>query len=183
VLVEHQHALLAGEQLAPGGPAQGNWFTEYISGGFGSNYLGPGGWRSSQPYYGLYGPYPTPQTAALFGATNSPYDPFTTQMLAFSGAGATNQTTGLSALQYGGQFANLNRTGLAPFLGLNLNTLQRLGIGTLGPNAYSIAGQNFPFATPNDPNVLTLAALFGGNVPPGFYLPTTGAQFGSGLGQ
>jgi hypothetical protein len=176
-------ALLSGEQLAPGGPAQGNWFTEYISGGFGSNYLGPGGWRSSQPFYGPFGPYPTPQTAALFGATNSPFDPYTTLLLSHSGFGANNQFTGLAALQNNGPLANINRTGLAPLLGFNLNTLQRLGIGTLGPNAFSIAGQNFPFATANDPNVLSLAALFGANIPPGFFLPTTGAQFGTGVGQ
>ena len=36
------------------------------------NYLGQGGWRSYTPNYGLFGPYPTIQSAAFFGATNSP---------------------------------------------------------------------------------------------------------------
>src|SRR5437868_9711971 len=46
-------SLLPADQLAPRGPAQ--WYQPWLTGGAGSNYLGPGGWRSYTPIYSPFG--------------------------------------------------------------------------------------------------------------------------------
>ena len=130
-------SLLPADQLAPTGPAQ--WYMPWLTGGAGSNYLGPGGWRSYQPFYGPFGPYPTLQTAAFYGATNSPLDPFTTQQLTF--LLSLQNGNGLNGANLGA----LTQTGLAPLASANLNQLMGLGLGTGGLNA---AGQlTFTFGT------------------------------------
>ncbi len=126
-------SLLPADQLAPTGPAQ--WYMPWLMGGAGSNYLGPGGWRSYTPYYGPFGPYPTLQTAAFFGATNSPLDPFTTLQLTnlLALQNSTTQTGG--SLSGFGPLASLSQTGLAPLANANIAQLLSLGIGTGGVNA------------------------------------------------
>jgi hypothetical protein len=175
-------SLLSGEQIAPIGPAQG-WFQPSWSGAWGSNYLGEGGWRSYGPSYGPFGPYPTPQTAAFFGATLSPLDPFTTQLLSFS-QGQTGATTGLAAFSGSGSLANINRTGLAPLLGLNLNTLQTLGLGTVGTSftgapSFTLGGNVFGLPNTQVGGVFSLAGLLNAGVPPGFFLPGTASTVGT----
>jgi hypothetical protein len=120
-------SLLPADQLAPTGPAQ--WYMPWLTGGAGSNYLGPGGWRSYQSFYGPFGPYPLPQTAAFFGATTPPLNPFALQTI--NGANGTN----LNALA---------QTGLAPLAAANINELIGLGIGTGGVNAGQLT---FTFGT------------------------------------
>jgi hypothetical protein len=115
-------SLLSADQLAPSGPAQ--WYMPWLTGGAGSNYLGQGGWRSYSPNYGPFGPYPTVQTAAFFGATSSPVDPFT-----------TFQLTNLLALQSLGSGQSLGQTNPAALASANINQLLALGIGTGGVNA------------------------------------------------
>jgi hypothetical protein len=158
-------SLLPADQLAPTGPAQ--WYLPWLTGGAGSNYLGTGGWRSFTPFYGPFGPYPTPQTAAFFGATNSPLDPFT-----------TFQLTNLLALQNGtafggglngfGPLASLTRTGLAPLALASLSQLQALGIGTSGVNdqgqlTFTLGSGLSPFVIPQGQsfNTVTLGQLIG----------------------
>jgi len=127
-------SLLPANQLAPNGPAQ--WYQPWLTGGAGSNYLGPGGWRSSPGLnYGPFGPYPTIQTAAFFGATNSPFDPFTTMQLTHylslqNGTGLnSNSLTGV------GPLASLSQSGLGTLANANLSQLLTLGVGTSGVNA------------------------------------------------
>ena len=178
-------SLLSGEQLTPIGPAQG-WFMPYWSGAWGSNYLGEGGWRSYGPNYGPFGPYPDPQTAAFFGATQSPLDPFTTQLLSgFQLGGLGGNVGGLAALTGTGPLATINRTGLAPLLSSNVNTLLGLGLGTLGSTpaglvTVNVGGQTFTIVNPQAAGNVSLAALLNAGLPPNFFLPQTGTAFGTG---
>jgi len=127
-------SLLPANQLAPTGPAQ--WYQPWLTGGAGSNYLGPGGWRSSSALnYGPFGPYPTLQTAAFFGATNSPYDPFTTMQLTHSLALQNGTGVNASSLTGLGPLASLSQTGLGTLANANINQLLALGVGTSGANA------------------------------------------------
>ncbi len=174
-------ALLSRDELAPGGPAQ--WFMPWLVGGAGSNYVGPGGWRSQQPFYGPFGPYPSPQTAAFFGATNSPFDPFTTQQLL--AANQWNGGTGTNGSSQSLSVAQLTQTGLAPFLGFNLATLQALGIGSAGFGAagdptFTIGAQTFTLGPGLNVSNATLGILLNQAVPPGFFVNGPGvAGFGS----
>jgi hypothetical protein len=145
-------SLLPANQLAPTGPAQ--WYMPWLTGGAGSNYLGQGGWRSYMPFYGPFGPYPTLQGAAFFGATNSPLDPFTTLQLTNLLA-LQNGTGSISGSLSGfGPLASLTRTGLAPLASADLNQLQTLGISTAGLSAFFLPqGQNL--------NNVTLGQLVG----------------------
>jgi hypothetical protein len=176
------HSLLPGDQLTPIGPAQG-WYMPFWGGANGSNYLGEGGWRTYGPNYGPFGPYPDPQTAAFFGATQSPLDPFTTQLL--SGFQQGGNVGGLGALAGTGQLATINRTGLAPFLGLNLNRLVGFGLGSLGTNAagfptFALGGQNFILPNSQAAGNVSLAALLNAGIPTNFFLPQGGTVFGTG---
>ncbi len=169
-------ALLATDQLAPGGPAQ--WWLPWLMGGAGSNYVGPGGWRSFTPIYPPFGPYPSVQTAAFFGATNSPFDPFTTQLLALATLGSS--VTGPNSPFGTGPLGTLAQSGLAPLLTFNLSALQALGLGTIGTNAlgqptFTIGTQTFTLSGGQTPFNTTLATLLN--------LPITGPLpvFGPGV--
>jgi hypothetical protein len=153
-------SLLPADQLAPTGPAQ--WYMPWLQGGAGSNYLGQGGWRSYMPFYGPFGPYPTPQTAAFFGATSSPIDPLTTLQL--SNLLALQSGTGLNSFGT----ALLSRTGLASLANANLSQLQQLGVGTVGANAqgqvtFSLANGLNTFVVPQgqNPGSVTLGQIIG----------------------
>src|SRR5262249_45214582 len=154
-------SLLAGEQLAPGGPAQ--WYAPFWSPpGDGSNYLALG-IRSYGPFYG-FGPYPTPQTAAflggggVFGGT-----PF--------GNNALNGTTNFPSLTGFGPLATINANGLANVSRISLAQLAQLGVGTFGvPSTFFLGGQGFPTNTglaagaPNLAGLLGFPSSFGGSL-------------------
>ena len=148
-------SLLTPEQRA--GDEPGQWATPWI-GPWGSNYLGPGGWRTYGPQYGPFGPYPTIQTAAFFGATNMS-NPLTALALGLGGGG-----TGLGAVTTG-PLASINQTGLAPFL-QSIGNLQALGLatpgtGTAGQTTFTLGGQTFTLAPGQSIGGLTLGALLG----------------------
>lgn len=152
--------LLSTDQLVLGGPAQ--WWLPWLMSGAGSNYVGPGGWRSLSPLYPPFGPYPSAQTAAFFGATNSPFDPFTTQLLVLATLGSS--VTGPNSPFGTGPLGTLAQSGLAPVLTLNLSALQALGLGTLGTNAlgqptFTIGTQTFTLRGGQTPSNTTLATL------------------------
>ncbi|HLH24026.1 MAG TPA: hypothetical protein VK066_15995 [Chloroflexota bacterium] len=150
-------SLLPGDQLAPTGPAQ--WYMPWLTGGAGSNYLGPGGWRSTPLNYGLFGPYPLPQTAAFFGATSSPLDPYTTFLLTNALAFQNSLNPSASSLSGFGPLATLSQSGLAPLASANINQLIQLGLGTGGVNAQ---GQlTFTFANGGNTFVLPQGQTFG----------------------
>jgi hypothetical protein len=141
-------SLLPADQLAPTGPGQ--WYMPGLMGGAGSNYLGEGGWRSQTPFYGPYGPYPLPQTAAFYGATSSPLNPFTTGF-----GGGTN-------------LGALTQTGLAPLASANINQLIGLGVGVgglnaLGQSTFTIGNGGSVFVVPTGQNFgnVTLGQITG----------------------
>ncbi|HEY7066953.1 MAG TPA: hypothetical protein VII06_36145 [Chloroflexota bacterium] len=156
-------SLLPADQLAPTGPAQ--WYMPWFQGGAGSNYLGQGGWRSYTPNYSPWGPYPTPQTAAFFGATNSPLDPWTTFQLT-NMAVLQNQLQGQNGQNNAAGLQAVAQTGLAPIANANLATLQQLGIGTAGVNGtgsltfgFSAPGSGFVLPAGQGLNAATLGQL------------------------
>ena len=122
------------QSACPSGPAQ--WYQPWLTGGAGSNYLGPGGWRSSPGLnYGPFGPYPTLQTAAFFGATNSPFDPFTTMQLTHYLALQNGTGLNSGSLSGLGPLASLPQTGLGTLANANINQLLALGVGNSSVNA------------------------------------------------
>jgi hypothetical protein len=152
-------SLLAGEQLAPGGPAQ--WYAPFWSPpGDGTNYLALG-IRSYGPFYG-FGPYPTPQTAAFFGASSTPFG-------SSFGNNGLNGTTNFSSLMGFGPLATINANGFANVSRLSLASLAQLGVGSFGvPSTFFLGGQGFTTNTgfaagaPNLAGLLGFPSSFGG---------------------
>jgi hypothetical protein len=146
-------SLLAGEQIAPGGPAQ--WYAPFWSPpGDGTNYLALG-IRSYGPFYG-YGPYPTPQTAAFLGGGSSSF-----------GMNGFNGTNNISSLTGFGPLATINANGFANVSRAPLTSLAALGIGSFGaPSTFFLGGQGFPTNTGLAAGAPNLAGLLG--FPPSF---------------
>jgi len=150
-------SLLAGEQLAPGGPAQ--WYAPFWSPpGDGTNYLALG-IRSYGPFYG-FGPYPTPQTAAFFGGGS----PFGSSSFGNNSFNGTNNFTSLTGF---GPLATINANGFANVSRLSLASLANLGIGSFGvPSTFFLGGQGFTTNTGLAAGAPNLAGLLG--FPPSF---------------
>ena len=150
-------SLLAGEQLAPGGPAQ--WYAPFWSPpGDGTNYLALG-IRSYGPFYG-FGPYPTPQTAAFLGGGGAFGG-------SFSGMNGLNGTTNFTSLTGFGPLATINANGYANVSRLSLASLAQLGIGSFGvPSTFFLGGQGFTTNTGLAAGAPNLAGLLG--FPPSF---------------
>jgi hypothetical protein len=144
-------SLLAGEQLAPGGPAQ--WYAPFWSPpGDGTNYLALG-IRSYGPFYG-FGPYPTPQTAAFLGGGGTFGSPFVGNNT-INGANFTS-LTGF------GPLATINANGFANVSRVSLAQLAQFGVGTFGvPSTFFLGGVGFPTNTGLAAGAPNLAGLFG----------------------
>lgn len=149
-------SLLTAEQLATGGPAQFPGVPQGATGA-GTSYFGPGGWQTFGPFWG-YGPYPNPQTAAFFGATNGGGGG------AWAGLLAGSSTAGLTSLFGYGPLATLNRTGLAPVTQISLASLAGFGVGTLSPGVFTLGGFPTPLPIGQIPANTTLGQL--GGAPP-----------------